>query len=440
MRYMNYWLEHCEPPRPRPPGIEWDVFVSYRSLDRAWASALYDMLVQCGYKVFLDQFVLVAGQGLATQLGENLERSNSGVLLWSERTSDSEWVQTELSAMIELRNATKKGEHPFHFVVAALDHKKPPGLAAGTLYIDFSDYPDGPSGIDIVRLTCGLQGKPLNPPAVARLVAFEKEVKAEPAKLRAMATAELFPEILERVKSDDPAYTTSATIPAVAVDQLIRGKRYPEALAALDVALARFPSSLRLRQLQGLALRRSGKVADAAYRLNLLVEEGHRDPETLGMLGAVYADLWEAKLCAGDTSGARDTLEKSRNLYRDAFDMVPSDTYVGINAASKSVLLGELDAARAIAADVTRRLDEARTARGGAPAADYWERATEAEALLLQGKAAEALVLYHDARVAFQNELGSIESTAKQLGRLLTVLDVPDDVRQKLRSEFGLRA
>src|SRR6476659_765014 len=113
MRHMNYWLEHCEPPRsPRPPGTEWDVFVSYRSLDRAWASALYDMLVQCGYKVFLDQFVLIAGQGLATQLAENLGRSNSGVLLWSERSSDSKWVKNELNEMIARRTRTEDGPNP----------------------------------------------------------------------------------------------------------------------------------------------------------------------------------------------------------------------------------------------------------------------------------------------------------------------------------------
>src|SRR4051794_36775895 len=135
---MNYWLEHCEPPRPRPPGIDWDVFVSYRSLDRSWAIALYDLLAQRGYRVFFDQFVLVAGQGLATQLGENLQRSNSGVLLWSERSSDSRWVKNEFNAMIARQNATADGPNPFHFVVAALDRKEPPGLATGTLYIDFS--------------------------------------------------------------------------------------------------------------------------------------------------------------------------------------------------------------------------------------------------------------------------------------------------------------
>jgi hypothetical protein len=435
---MNYWLEHCEPPRPRPAGVDWDVFVSYRSLDRSWAIALYDMLAQCGYKVFLDQFVLVAGQGLATQLGDNLKASNSGVLLWSERSADSKWVKNELNAMIARRTNSEDGPHPFHFLVAALDRKEPPGLAGGTLYIDFSDYPDGPTGIDIVRLTCGLQGKPLNPPAVARLVAYEKGVKEEPAKLRAMAKAERYAAILERIKSDDIAYTTSATIPALAVDQLIRGKRYEAALEALQVGLTRFPNSLRLRQLRGLALRRSGKLEDASYELNLLVEEGHEDPETLGMLGAVYADLWEAKLKDNDATGARDALEKSRGLYVQAFRKVPSDTYVGINAASKSALLGELATARTIAADVTARLEEARAARGGAPATDYWDRVTEAEALLVAGKAVEAFGLYHDARVAFQNEKGSIQSTGTQVARLLAVLDVPAEIRGKLKAEFAL--
>jgi len=435
---MNYWLEHCEPPRPRPTGVDWDVFVSYRSLDRSWAIALYDMLTQCGYKVFVDQFVLVAGQGLATQLGENLDRSNSGVLLWSERTADSKWVANELNAMIARQAESGSDPNPFYFVVAMLDLKKPKGIPAGTLYLDFSDYPDGPTGIDIVRLTCGLQGRPLNPPAVARLVSYEKGVMEEPARLRADAKAGRYAAILDRIKSSELAYTTSATIPSVAVDQLIRGKRYDAAFEALDVLLGRFPKSLRLRQLQGLALRRSGKVEDASYALNLLVEQGHDDPETLGMLGAVYADIWDARLKAGDAAGARDALENSRNLYRQAFQKVPSDTYVGINAASKSALLGELDTARSIAADVTKRLGEARAARSGAPAADYWERVSEAEALLVAGNHAEAFRLYHEARVAFQHEKGSIESTATQLGRLLAVLEVPAEISARLKGEFGL--
>jgi hypothetical protein len=37
----NYWIEHCAPPRPRPQGIEWDLFISYRSLDRSIAGGPY---------------------------------------------------------------------------------------------------------------------------------------------------------------------------------------------------------------------------------------------------------------------------------------------------------------------------------------------------------------------------------------------------------------
>lgn len=35
-------------------------------------------------------------------------------------------------------------------------------------------------------------------------------------------------------------------------------------------------------------------------------------------------------------------LEKSRNLYKLAFELDPKDYYAGINAATKSVLLGDL--------------------------------------------------------------------------------------------------
>src|SRR5262245_16923894 len=100
----NYWIEYCAPPRPRPPGIEWDVFISYRSLDRVWALALYDMLRQCGYRVFLDQFVLVVGRGLSSQLAKQLTHSASGVLIWSERSADSRWIESEMDAMVARKN------------------------------------------------------------------------------------------------------------------------------------------------------------------------------------------------------------------------------------------------------------------------------------------------------------------------------------------------
>ena len=254
---MNYWIEHCESPRQRPEGVKWDVFISYRSLNRKWALALYDMLKQCGYNIFLDQFVLVAGQGLASQLGKNLERSASGVLIWSKNTADSRWVENELDTMVARKNNTAGTEFPFFFVVLSLDGQQPPGLTSGQLYLDFSQYPDGPMGADLVQLTFGLQGKPLAEEAARSVVEFEKSMKDEPAKLRAMAKTGLYEKILKRIQSEDPAYTTSAVLSGVAIDLLIGGKREPEAIQGAEFALMRFPKSVRLRQLLGLALRRN---------------------------------------------------------------------------------------------------------------------------------------------------------------------------------------
>jgi tetratricopeptide (TPR) repeat protein len=437
---MNYWLEHCEPPRPKPDVFLWDVFVSYRSLDRVWAVGLYDMLVQCGYKVFVDQFVLVPGGGLASQLGKHLQRSSSGVLLWSKNTADSVWVENEYNLMVARKAATAQTKNPFYFVVADLDKTELDGLAGGDFYLDFSSYPDGPMGADLVRLTCGLQGKPLSEEAVKRVVAYDKKFKSEPNDLAAARKAKQYDSILERIKSRDVCYTTSATLLGVAVDQLIRAKQYEKALEGLKVALERFPNSLRLRQQQGLALRRNLKLDESLRVMNLLYEEGHRDSETLGILAAAHADSWEAELKAGNTRDARDALEAARNMYRESFTSVPTQTYVGINAASKSAMLGELDDARRIAGQVLSLLELARAARQGAKSQDYWERVTEPEALLLLGRYDQVLSLYHDARVEFRDEKGSIESTAKQIERLLPVLDVPPALAAALRDEFGISA
>ena len=53
---------------------------------------------------------------------------------------------------------------------------------------------------------------------------------------------------------------------------------------ALQAALAEHPSDLRLRQLKGLALARSGALLRANELLSSLWDEGHTDGETLGLV------------------------------------------------------------------------------------------------------------------------------------------------------------
>lgn len=244
------------------------------------------------------------------------------------------------------------------------------------------------------------------------------------------------------MKSEEPAYTSTPQLPAWAVELLIGARQYgPDDPGrsgdALAAALQRFPGSVRLRQLQGLLLRRIGRLQEAQYELTRLLEASQRDSETLGMLAAVWADLWQQRGEAGDGPAARDALERSQALYAEGFAKVPSDTYTGINAASKAALLGDLNAAQALARQVLDVLQERLAARNGQPAPDYWERVTEPEALLLLGEGERALTLYHQARVAHQQERGSISSTALQVQRLLPVLPLDEDLKQQLAAEFA---
>src|SRR3954470_6709224 len=89
------WSKLAPPPRPLTGGDKWNVFLSYRSINRVWALNLYDVLTQQGHHAFIDQCELKAGDQLITRLQDALQTSQAGVLIWSTATSDSEWVARE---------------------------------------------------------------------------------------------------------------------------------------------------------------------------------------------------------------------------------------------------------------------------------------------------------------------------------------------------------
>ena len=89
-----------------------------------------------------------------------------------------------------------------------------------------------------------------------------------------------------------------------------------EPLLAFDVVregLSILPANVRLRQLQGLALARSGASERANEVLEELRREGQADEETLGMLGRTYKDLAAAR---ADPRGAREIFEARRRNLR----------------------------------------------------------------------------------------------------------------------------
>ena len=58
MAYSDF-IRLAPEPRELTGDQQYNVFLSYRSVNRAWVIALHDALVQAGHKVFLDQVALV---------------------------------------------------------------------------------------------------------------------------------------------------------------------------------------------------------------------------------------------------------------------------------------------------------------------------------------------------------------------------------------------
>jgi len=194
-----------------------------------------------------------------------------------------------------------------------------------------------------------------------------------------------------------------------------------EPLAAYNEAqagLAASPNHPRLRQLQALALARSGDTARANAMLQELARDGVEDAETLGMLARTYKD-----------SGHFDA---AFELYRRAFDNAVASgdndgaTYAGINAATVALVRGDPNEARAIAANV-------RKICAGRAGSDYWREATLGEAALILGEYAASAEHYSRAAGLARSRLGDKASTRRQARVLLRHLpDAPADVAKSL--------
>src|SRR5690606_11763702 len=211
--------------------------------------------------------------------------------------------------------------------------------------------------------------------------------------------------------------TSAGNDPVIAIraaSTLISLKQQDPALRILQAAREHFPRNLRLQQLEGLALRRLGRVQEAQRVLARLYVEGHRDPETMGIFAATWMMRYEE-------SGERADLERSRSLYVDAFSVAKDNEYVGINAAAKSAFLGDLDLARQLAKDVEKLVYRYTDGQ------NYYKSATLAEARLILGRYDEAAKLYLAVRMRHPGAAGDLVTTREQVKCLITALSVPDE-------------
>jgi len=422
---VDTWLAFAPPPDELKDGQKWNVFLSYRSVNRPWVINLYDVLRGHGHKVFLDQVTIVPGDRLIGTLEDALETSQAGVLVWSTTTADSEWVRREYEVM----EAHSEGAG-FHFVPVRLDTAKLPPFARTRVFLDFSGYPDGPNGGELLRLLHAIVGKPLTPEAARFAVEQDTAAQQANASIKAMVRNGNAPELLRLFERGGPAWETSSALACATAEGLTKLKSYDATLSLLDQIEPRFPNAIRPKQLRALALARRGREGDldvAQNILGVLYELGERDPETLGIYGRTWMDRYEV------TKNVLH-LRKSRDLYAEAFSGARDDYYTGINAAAKSILIGtptDVQQGQTIAQRV-QALVGLSTVPG-----DYWRTATVGEVQLMLGNYAAAGARYGDAVAIAPNELGSHETTWKQACRLMTAMQPTAEQRAVVRSAFA---
>ncbi|HEV2915678.1 MAG TPA: TRAFs-binding domain-containing protein [Pyrinomonadaceae bacterium] len=185
-----------------------------------------------------------------------------------------------------------------------------------------------------------------------------------------------------------------------------------EPLLAHDVlleGLKHWPTNVRLRQLQALALARSGATRRANTILIQLHNEGHTDEETLGLLGRTHKDLWQR---SADAQERNRQLRLAYEVYAEAYAL-SGGYWTGINAATMALLLGERERAAALAQEVRdgclRELSESQKADGNR----YWLLATLGEAALILGQWPEAQGWYASASEAGRGRFAELNSTRR---------------------------
>lgn len=218
------------------------------------------------------------------------------------------------------------------------------------------------------------------------------------------------------------AVLRSPALPAVASDLLLE-QGAPEAARRIALeALERFPDDLRLRQLVGLSYSRQKDFDSARHWLEPLLERYREDEETLGITAGLFKRLAE-------TRDDRAWLTRAHRAYRSGWDCSRhTNAYLGINAASTALFLGQATLAQELGRSVRDLLLRRLALLGGTSAnasavLGYWDSVTLVEAHLLLGDFSAARTGYREDFARQAAGRGSVEVTRHQLGRLLPLLE-----------------
>lgn len=195
------------------------------------------------------------------------------------------------------------------------------------------------------------------------------------------------------------------------IESLINQGRYFEA-RSLAAATLKITPLLRVQQLYALAVSKSGVPKAALEFLEPIYRAHTDDPETAGIMGGIYKEMFRKDQ---DTKYAL----LSRDTYLKNFS-ITQNYYTGINAATMSAIAGQVSKGREIASEVIKLMEQ--------PPADFWHQVTLAEAYLLTKDREKALSAYFEAKKMAGTDWGKVSTVHNQLWLLNHYVPVPKEV------------
>lgn len=194
-----------------------------------------------------------------------------------------------------------------------------------------------------------------------------------------------------------------------------------EPIFAYDVlreGLRLWPADVRLRQLEALALARSGATQRANDILVQLHKEGHDDEETLGLLARTFKDLWAQ---SSDQAERAEQLQRAHQFYELAYER-SGGYYSGINAATIALLMGQKERAVSLAREVRQSCRQELNSLSADSEDRYWPLATLGEASLILNEWNEAEDWYGQAAELGQTKFGELTSTRRNARLIIDYL------------------
>jgi hypothetical protein len=191
-----------------------------------------------------------------------------------------------------------------------------------------------------------------------------------------------------------------------------------------------------VREQYGFALNRAGRSDDAETVLKGVVDDHGPSSETLGLLGRVFKDRWQAALKEGASLRAAGHLDNAIDAYRRGFEADWRDAYPGVNAVTLMELGDPGGTAQQDLLPVVRYANRRRI-DGGAP--DYWDHATRMELAVIARDRQDAFA-GAQAALAAVREPWEPETTANNLTLIRVAraeqgetIDWADELESELR-------